>query len=326
VGTQQEVASDPSLIMTGERQNGNGQKKVLVISFSQSGQLSDILTSLLAPLRRSPSLIIDHRTLKPRTPFPFPWPAYEFLDVFPEAFRQIPFPLEPLELDRGYDLVIIAYQVWYLSPSIPISSFLQSSAAPALLSDTPIITVVACRNMWVRAHEQVKTRLRAVGADLVGHIVLTDRAPNLVSAITIVTWMLTGERHRLFGLFFKPGVSDADIAQCARFGEAIVDALTATRILNLQDRLNSTGACKVVPHLLSLERIADRIFKTWSAWIMKRGGLGDRRRKPLVVMFGCYLIVALIVASPLSFLLFHLTAPFRARSPAELTRHVATDG
>jgi hypothetical protein len=300
-------------MMTENLRNENGQKKVLVISFSQSGQLSDILTSLLAPLRRSPSLIIDHRTLKPRAAFPFPWSAYEFLDVFPEAFRQIPFPLEPMELDRRYDLVLIAYQVWYLSPSIPVSSLLQSSTLPALLSDTPIITVVGCRNMWVRAHEQVKNRLRAVGADLVGHIVLTDRAPNLISAMTIVAWMLTGERHRLFGLFFKPGVSDADIAQCVRFGEVIADALSAARIPNLQDRLNSLGACKIVPHLFSLEKIADRTFKIWSAWIMKRGGLGDRRRKPLVVMFGCYLVVALIVASPLSFLLFHLTAPFRTR-------------
>src|SRR5262249_46467644 len=155
-------------------------------------------------------------------------------------------------LDRRYDMVIIAYQVWYLSPSIPISSFLQSAAARTLLHDTPVVTVVGCRNMWVRAHEQVKKRLHDVGADLVGHIVLTDRALNLVSAITIVVWMLTGKRHRLFGLFPRPGVSEDDIARCSRFGTVIADALPASPVANLQTRLNQIGACEVVPHLLSL--------------------------------------------------------------------------
>jgi hypothetical protein len=301
-----------------DEEKGNDEvrhKKVLIISFSQSGQLTSIVTSLLVPLCARPSVEIVHETISSITPFPFPWSAYQFLDVFPESFQEVPCSLEPLKTasDETYDLVIIAYQVWYLSPSIPISSFLQSPAARVLLNKTAVVTVVGCRNMWVRAHNQVKDRLRAVGAELVGHIVLTDRSLNLVSAITIVAWMLTGKRRRLFGLFPKPGISEMDIARCSAFGEVIADLLAAPRVASMQDRLNALGACNVVPHLLSLENVAARMFKRWSTWIMARGGSGDRRRRPLVLMFGLYLILALALASPLSFLLFHLMAPFRRR-------------
>lgn len=68
-------------------------KKVLIISFSQSGQLTSIVTSLLAPLRARPSVEIIHETLSLVTPFPFPWSAYQFLDAFPNLFKKFHVPL-----------------------------------------------------------------------------------------------------------------------------------------------------------------------------------------------------------------------------------------
>jgi hypothetical protein len=188
-------------------------KRVLVISFSQSGQLREIVGSLLGPLRENAAIRVVDEVLKPAPPFPFPWSAYRFLDVFPESFREIPCQLEALDIDpaENFDLVIIAYQVWYLSPSIPISSFLQSDEAKALLKNKAIITIVGCRNMWYRAHERIKEHLRALDARLIGHIALTDHAFNLVSVITIVRWMLSGKKDHLFGVLPKPGVSEADI-------------------------------------------------------------------------------------------------------------------
>ena len=131
--------------------------------------------TLLAPLRERSGVEIVEERLAPAAPFRFPWSVYEFLDVFPEAFREIPCALEPLQLTASerYDLVILAYQVWYLAPSIPTSSFLQSREAALLLDGTPVLTIVGCRNMWVRAHALVKNRVRAAKGRLVGHIVLT---------------------------------------------------------------------------------------------------------------------------------------------------------
>ena len=191
----------------------NPPRKILVVSFSQSGQLDRIVASLLAPLRDQPGVEIVEERLVPAAPFWFPWSTYEFLDVFPEAFRELPCALAPLERAVGerYDLVIVAYQVWYLAPSIPVSSFLQSREAALLLGGTPVLTIVGCRNMWFRAHALVRARLRAVDARPIGHIVLADRAYNLVSVVTILYWMLSGRKDRLLGLFPPPGVSEEDI-------------------------------------------------------------------------------------------------------------------
>lgn len=309
-------ATNPDLSGTPDTEKiGSGQRKVLVISFSQSGQLAGVVASLLAPLRACPSVEVVCETLRPIPSFPFPWPAFQFLDAFAESFLETPCALEPpqIDLNDSYDLVIIAYQVWYLAPSIPVSSFLQSEAARALLNNKPVVTIVACRNMWVRAHDRVKGRLRAASAHLVGHIALTDRALNLVSAVTIVAWMLTGKRDRLLGLFPKPGISERDVARCALFGKIIADSLTAPTISNVQIRLSKLGACNVVPHLLALENIGARIFKRWSVWIAQRGKPGDPRRRTLVWIFGWYLICAIALASPLSFLAFYMMLPFRRR-------------
>jgi hypothetical protein len=292
---------------------GMPPKKILVISFSQSGQLREIVSSLLAPLRKNPWVDIVDEVLKPATPFPFPWSVYQFLDVFPESYLEIPCALEALGSDPNehFDLVIIAYQVWYLSPSIPICSFLQSREANAILRNKPVVTIVGARNMWYRAHERVKEYLRAADACLIGHIVLTDKAANLVSVVTTVAWMLSGQRGRLLGLFPKPGVSDDDIRRCSVFGTLIAQALSQPTAPNIQSSLNQAAGGRVVPHLLFLEKAGCRVFDIWSNLIRRKGGYGDSSRKGRLRLFGLYLACAIVLLSPFTFLLFYLVLPFR---------------
>jgi hypothetical protein len=287
-------------------------KRILVVSFSQSGQLDRIVETLLAPLRTAGHDIVEER-LTPTLPYPFPWTVHQFLDVFPEAFRGIPCPLEPLKTPahQRYDLVILAYQVWYLAPSIPISSFLQSAEAQQLLQGAPVVSIVGCRNMWLRAHDIVKGHLRAANARPVGHIVLMDRAYHLVSVITILYWMLTGRKDRLLGLFPRPGVSEADITRCAAYGQLVESGLSVPTFPDIQDRLNTLSACRVVPHLMFLENRAVRPFTIWSKLLLSKGSRGDARRRGAVRLFGCYLGFAVALFSPLSFFMFYLTLPFR---------------
>jgi hypothetical protein len=292
--------------------NGRALKKILVVSFSQSGQLHRIVASLLAPLRMNAFVKIIEETLRPVSPFPFPWSTYRFLDVFPEAFRGIPCALEPLRYSEDrYDLVILAYQVWYLAPSIPIASFLQSPRVKALLEDTPVLTITGCRNMWFRAHDKVKRYLRAADARLVGHIVLTDKAYNLVSVITILYWMLTGRKDRMLGFFPLPGVSEEAIARCSVLGQVVADALSRPTFSHIQDRLNDLSACPIIPHLMFMEDRGAKVFDLWSQWIIAKGGPGDPRRRPRTRIFGCGLLCAIALFSPLLFLLFYVTLPFR---------------
>lgn len=304
--------------------NRSSAKKILIISFSQSGQLDRIVASLIAPLRMGRLVDITEEVLIPVTPFPFPWSAYQFLEVFPEAFRGIPCLLEPLksDADERYDLVILAYQVWYLAPSIPISSFLQSPEARRLLEHTPVLTIVGCRNTWIRAHEKVKDYLHAADARLVGHVVLADKAYQLVSVITFNYWMRTGRKDRMLGFLPKPGVSEQDIARCSELGQVVADCLPCPTFPNIQDRLDELSACRVIPHFMFLETRGAKVFDLWSRWIIGRGRQGDPRRGRLTRIFGWYLGCMIVLFSPLSFLVFYATLPFRRSAVRRQIQHI----
>ena len=120
-------------------------KRVLVVYYTQSGQLKEIIDSVLSPLTE---VTIDFLPIDTAEPFPFPWTDEAFFGAFPESYLQIPQLLKPFELvHTDYDLVILGYQVWYLSPSIPFNSFLQSEAGKQLLQGKPVITISGTRNM-----------------------------------------------------------------------------------------------------------------------------------------------------------------------------------
>ena len=105
--------------------------KVLVIHFSQTGQLDRVAERFTGPLVDAADIEVTFEQLRPVDPFPFPWPFLRFLDTFPECIYLDPPPIRPLSIDPGetYDLVVIAYQVWFLSPSLPVTAFMQSDAA-----------------------------------------------------------------------------------------------------------------------------------------------------------------------------------------------------
>src|SRR5690606_18271143 len=136
----------------------------------------------------------------------------------------------------------LGYQVWFLSISIPINSFLFSPDAAQLFQNTPVLTVIGCRNMWVNAQEKMKKRLQELQAHLVGNIVLTDKAPNLISAYTIVKWMFTGKKEKYLGIFPKPGISDQDINNASVFAAPIRQAIQQNNYATLHNQLLSLGA------------------------------------------------------------------------------------
>ncbi len=206
-------------------------KSILIVYYTQTGQLRQIIDSLVQPLSGNPQFSIDYLELSPQTDFPFPWTRMEFLNVFPESVMEVPVPLKPFDIKEQmkYDLVILAFQPWYLSPSLPVSTFLNSPEAETLLKGANVLTVIGSRNMWIGAFKIVKEKVEGFGGRICGNIALIDRAPNLVSVVTIVYWMFTGKKDNYLGIFPKPGVSTEDIAASARFGGAIGPALLENR-------------------------------------------------------------------------------------------------
>ena len=197
------------------------KKRVLIVHFSQSGQLNDVVRSIAGPLEACDQLEVSYELLRPEADYPFPWPFFRFFDTFPETVYADPLPIRPLSeaCHERYDLVILAYQVWFLSPAQPITAFLNAPETPALLRDTPVITLIACRNMWLMAQETMKERLEAMSARLVDNIVLTDPALSGLTFFSTPMWVLTGNRGPwLGGLIPEAGVSADDIAGASRFG------------------------------------------------------------------------------------------------------------
>lgn len=277
-------------------------KKVLVVHYSQTGQLTDIVTSILNPLASAKTFQIDTLSLQPQPDYPFPWSTQAFCDVFPESVEGVPCALATIEIDpeADYDLIILAYTVWYLSPSLPVQAFLGSPEAARLFPDTPVVTVIGCRNMWLLAQERVKGGIRDMGGQLVGNIVLGDRASNLVGVATIAYWMLTGRKERLLHVFPRPGVDDADIRQASRFGIILRKALQDDIRSLDQEVLNAVGAVRVEPAYIIFEKRIMKIFRIWARFIRRKGGPGAPARQRRVRGFFYYLLVAIVVLAPLA--------------------------
>jgi len=288
------------------------KKKVLVVHYaSPSGQLSDVVRNLTGPLAESGEIEVRNVVLRCREPYPFPWPILRFFDTFPEAIYLDPPELEPLGLDANehFDLVILGYQVWFLSPSLPTTAFLKSPDVRVLLKDTPVVTVIACRDMWLMAQERAKELLATAGARLLGNVVLVDEAGSVGSFLATPLWMLTGKRGPLLGgLIPRAGVKPDQITASRRFGERIADVLQADSPLDT-GLLRGLGAVKVNTHLIATEKAARRSFLAWGKLLRTLGKQGSWARKPVVMIYIVFLIALLITVLPISALIKTLAAP-----------------
>jgi hypothetical protein len=284
-------------------------KRVLVISFSQTGQLADITAQLIGPLRDA-GHHVHLETLVPQTPFPFPWPIVDFVDAMPECVQLDPPPLKPLSIgsDAEFDLIVLSYQVWYLSPALPMTAFLQSAEGKRLLKGKPVVTLVACRNMWLTAQQTMQELVDKAGGTLRDHIAFTDRGHPLATFITTPRWVLTGKRDTFLGLP-PAGVSPEEIRHARRFGLALSDALVCDAEKSGLPMLAGLRAVTVNPRLAISERDGRRAFGVWSRLIRAFGKRGSWTRRPALLVFSIYLIAMVLTVVPTSLLLQWLLSP-----------------
>lgn len=287
-------------------------KKILIIYYSQTGQLTDIVKSVTAPFKKNKAVSIIYEEIRPKPAFPFPWSATQFCDVFPESVQGIPCEIEPVHFDPDgdYDLVILAYQVWFLAPSLPITAFLKSREAK-VMKGRPVLTIIGCRNMWLLAHETVKQKIIESGGRLFGNIVLSDKTSNLLGVLTITIWMLSGKKQLFSNLLPAAGISDRDIHDASKFGDILMDALEKNDPGPIQETLNEYGAVTVVPQYILFEKRIQRIFEVWSKFILRKGKRGNPARKFRVRLFLGYLFAAIAFIAPVSTVLSMLAVRLR---------------
>ncbi|MDR6372714.1 hypothetical protein J2795_003663 [Chryseobacterium bernardetii] len=284
------------------------KKNILVIYYSQTGQLEDIVRNIAQPFEaKKEAYDITYYNIQLKEDFPFPWPGDVFFNTFPESYLQIPKEILPPSeeiLNKKYDLILFGYQVWYLTPSIPIISFLKSDYAKQILKNTPVVTISGTRNMWMLSQEKLKVYLRDLQAKLVGNIALVDRHDNYTSVLTILRWLTTGQKEKS-GMLPAAGVSDEEILGSVKYGEIIERHFNNNDLTHLQPDLVKNGAIEIRAFLVRVEKVGNKIFTVWSNLIIKK-----KEKRPLLIkFFKVYLMAAIWIISPVVLVLHLLTTP-----------------
>lgn len=279
------------------------KKKILVISYSQSGQLNELCHNVVMPLQESGTVDVTIKQIKPLKAYPFPWDFMTFMDCFPESVYLDPPSIETLNDDEEYDLVILCYQVWFLSPSLPITAFLKSQYAQKKLKNKPVITVIGCRNMWIMAQEKVKRLLLELEAKLIDNIVLIDQGNSLATFVTTPRWMLTGKRNSLWGIFPKAGIAQKELDTANRFGKAILKGLQEDKEKEFKPLCQGLNAVNVDVTLIKSEQIATKSFMIWGKLIRKIGPQGSLKRRPVVMLYVLFLLLIILTIVPLNMII-----------------------
>lgn len=283
-------------------------KRVLITYYSQSGDVARAVESLTRCLK-TPEIQLTWECIKPKADYPYPWSLYKFFDVFPECINGEYPEIYPPQFNHNhkFDLVIIAYQVWFLAPSLPIQGFLKSEYAK-VLQDTKIITLVVSRNMWHSASETMKKMIAEVGGIHIDNVVVTHQGPPLATFITTPWSLLTGRKNRLLGAFPPAGVKDEDIDALSIFGERIANHLTKTDCSH-HSMLVGLGTVRVNQRYIIPELIGRVIYHPWAKIARFFGQQGSWSRLPIICLFAIHLLFAIPIVLIVSNLIQFLFAP-----------------
>ena len=280
--------------------------KVAVFFYTQSGQARKVAEAIWSDYQD-----VVFKEIVPEEHYPYPWSRREFFDVFPETRLGIPpSGIKPIDFSdiENADVVMIVGQSWFLSPSLPLQSFFADESVRMYLKGRNVVFVNACRNMWYKTGLKIKEYLADINAKYVGHIVLQDSAPNLISAITVVRWMMYGKKEAT-ALLPMAGVKEEDIRRSSRFGKIIADAWKNGEMKDLQKNLLEAGAIRFKPSIVFIEQNGHSLFAKWAVFVRKMGRFREQKRRFRLDMFYVYLLFVLFVVSPFGQLFFYLTYP-----------------
>ena len=289
-------------------------KKVALFYYTQTGQALRIADKICEPMEQAGCEVI-RKEIIPEEPYPFPWSAMGFFQVFPESRLGVPCPLKPIDLSdvADADLVMIAGQSWYLSWSIPLHSFFQSEEIRRFLKGRDIVVSMGCRNMWVMTQQLTRDYIREAGGNYVGFVSLQDMAPNLVSVITVIRWLFKDKKDAT-RLLPAAGVSPEAIDNATVYGRIIHEAMERNDYSDMQAKLMEKQAVTFLSTVYFIEKNGYKLWGRWAKLILKKGAYNDPERKPCLRIFCLYLFFVLYVVSPFGMLFFFLSYPFRRAS------------
>jgi hypothetical protein len=301
-------------------------KRVLVVHYSQTGQLRDVVASFIGPLEQSREIELTNVTLRPVRPYPFPWPFWQFFNTFPECVYEDPDPIEPLPIapDAEFDLIVIAYTVWFVSPNLPTMAFLKSPEAARLIRGKPVITLIGCRNMWLMAQERMKEHIAKLGGRLIDNVALVDLAHMAATFVSTPMWMLTGKRGPfLNGRIPRAGIPPEEIARASRFGAAIALQLPARSPDDFTPMLKGLSAVSINEGLIASETIVRRSFRIWGGLLRALGNRQSITRRIVLGLYVLFLITLILTVVPISAVLKRVLRPLTRTRTQRLREYFA---
>jgi hypothetical protein len=251
---------------------------VLVLGYSQTGRTADALETFVGALRASPDVALTEVRIRPRTPFPYPWPLRDVWSVFPEVVCERPIALEPLGFDatRRYDLIVLGCQVWFLSCSLPICSLFQGDASH-VFRDTPVVPVLTYRKAWSEGLAAVERHVARLGGRIAGRVVL--RARDLVALAVLET----GSRRARPAPEWR--YDEGERARVADAGRRLAEALPRLGAVDgaARPELDSLPAAPARGEGGSaalVQRMIERYEGAWKRRYLRWGRFIERRSKP----------------------------------------------
>lgn len=224
--------------------------RVLLVSWTQSGQVARASAAFTRPFREAGHEVVEVR-LRPVQPYPFPWKVSSFFGVFPETVLGRPDPIERVAAEGDFDLVILAAQVWFLSPSQPFQALL-TGPDRELVRGRRVLTLMVCRNMWISGWQKLVRLVQAAGGVVTDNIVATHGGSVMASYFTTLYWMLSGKK-KVAGA--QLGVAEDSLARLTRLGGVAAARVTSPGALLAGESTHTVS----YPHALG-EQIARRLF------------------------------------------------------------------
>ncbi|MCD8043849.1 MAG: hypothetical protein LUH10_12375 [Tannerellaceae bacterium] len=260
-------------------------KNVLVIYYSQTGQLEEIVQKLTQPFQEGYSLTYTKLVCDQ---FKFPLTFRGFFEVFPESMLQIPCEFRVDIPSKEYDIIVLGFQPWFVNLSIPINSLLGDPGFLSLVKGKQVILVQDSRNTWRNSLHQAKTRLEEAGATVCSSFTFRDVNKNLSSLFSLFGWLFKGNKH-----YFKrlpvAGIDPIHIEHASLLGTEAIHSLNS----GYRDFIIPEAGSEFTS--LEYEQFALKKYEKWAHYITKNN---NKYRKFRLTRFIAWVLFTIVFVAP----------------------------
>jgi len=272
--------------------------RILIVYYSQSGEAARVAETLAGTFEAA-GMTMTLEAVHPVSPYPYPWKSPRlFFDAMPECILGPPPPVRPVGVDptQLFDLVVIVYPVWFLSPAPPIQGFFETPAA-TVLRDVDVMTISVSRAMWHSASERMKHLLMKAGARHRYSTAVTHQGSPLLTLISTPRALLSGKRNRLMGVFPPVGIAETELERLRGLGAEVAAQLKAGRPAGAS-ATNAMPAPAIRRWLVVPELLAWYCFRAWARFIVWLGAIDRRLRAIGVYGFAIFLVGLILIGLP----------------------------